>query len=144
MALNYKTLLIQIKLGVLMFLCCRCHGFQYCNSLEDHNTEVIRMTVISLHNKWSFPLMISSLNVTKSRETPQNGQTHPNNSSALADELFERVWPFCGVPADLVTFTEEIFNGKLHVLPVLCMFASSWTISNKLRISQRNQSFDFH
>ena len=24
----------------------------------------------------------------------QNGQTHSNNSSATADELFESVWPF--------------------------------------------------
>ena len=30
---------------------------------------------------------------------PQNGQTHSNNSSVLADELFECVWPFCGVGA---------------------------------------------
>ena len=30
---------------------------------------------------------------------PQNGQTHSNNLSALADELFECVWPFCGVDA---------------------------------------------
>ena len=27
----------------------------------------------------------------------QNGQTHSNNSSAKADELFECVWPFCEV-----------------------------------------------
>ena len=27
--------------------------------------------------------------------TPQNGQTHSNNVSATADELFECVWPFC-------------------------------------------------
>ena len=27
----------------------------------------------------------------------QNGQTHANNSSATADELFEYVWPFCRV-----------------------------------------------
>ena len=31
--------------------------------------------------------------------TPQNGQTHSNNFSATADELFECVWPFCGVGA---------------------------------------------
>ena len=31
--------------------------------------------------------------------TPQNDQTHTNNSSATADELFECVWPFCGVGA---------------------------------------------
>ena len=33
---------------------------------------------------------------------PQNGQTHSNNSStkaAKADELFECLWPFCGVGA---------------------------------------------
>ena len=28
---------------------------------------------------------------------PQNGQTHSNNSSTKADELFECVWPFCKV-----------------------------------------------
>ena len=27
---------------------------------------------------------------------PQNGQTHSNNLSAVADELFECFWPFCG------------------------------------------------
>ena len=26
---------------------------------------------------------------------PQNGKTHSSNSSAKADELFERVWTFC-------------------------------------------------
>ena len=34
--------------------------------------------------------------------TPQIGQTHLNSSSALADELFECVWPFCGVGAQRV------------------------------------------
>ena len=29
--------------------------------------------------------------------TPQNGQTHPNNSSAKGDELFKCVWSFCGI-----------------------------------------------
>ena len=41
----------------------------------------------AVHKKWSFPLKISSVNVT----IPQ-------------------------FAADLVTFTEEIFNGKLHFL----------------------------
>ena len=31
--------------------------------------------------------------------TPQNGQTHLNNSSTFADEFFECVWPFCGAGA---------------------------------------------
>ena len=30
---------------------------------------------------------------------PQNCQTDSNNLSAFADELFECVWPFCGVGA---------------------------------------------
>ena len=29
----------------------------------------------------------------------QNSQTHSNSSSQIADELFECVWPFCGVGA---------------------------------------------
>ena len=44
----------------------------------------------SLHKKWSFPLSISSVNVTKS----------------------------VGNGADLVTFTEEILNRKLHFCAV--------------------------
>ena len=36
-------------------------------------------------------------NITLSAPTPQNGQTQSNNSSAIAEELFECVWPFCGV-----------------------------------------------
>ena len=40
--------------------------------------------------------------LTLSAPTPQNGQTHSNNSSAIADKLFERVWTFCGVGAEMV------------------------------------------
>ena len=32
-----------------------------------------------------------------SAPTPQKSQTHSNNLSAVADELFECVWPFLGV-----------------------------------------------
>ena len=31
--------------------------------------------------------------------SPQNGQTHSTYSSAFAEELFERVGPFCGIGA---------------------------------------------
>ena len=31
--------------------------------------------------------------------TRWKGQTHSNNSSVTADELFDCVWPFCGVGA---------------------------------------------
>ena len=34
--------------------------------------------------------------------TSQNGQALLNNSSAVGDELFECVWPFCGVDASKV------------------------------------------
>ena len=36
--------------------------------------------------------------------TPQNGQRHSNNSSAVVSELFESVWPFCGVCAYRANF----------------------------------------
>ena len=39
------------------------------------------------------------VSLTLKSSTPQNGQTHSNYSSATADELFERVWSFCGVGA---------------------------------------------
>ena len=37
------------------------------------------------------------MNSTRSFQapTPQNGQTHSNNSLAKADKLYECVWPFC-------------------------------------------------
>ena len=38
---------------------------------------------------------------------PQNGQTHSNNSPAFGDELFECVWPFCGVGAWKVNGNSE-------------------------------------
>ena len=53
--------------------------------------------VLTLHKKWSFLLRISLVNVTKSQET-----------------------------AHLVTFTEEILNGKLHFL--CSVRASPWNI----------------
>ena len=51
-----------------------------------------------LHKKWSFQLRISSVNVTKSVVSCRFGYKI----------------------ADLVTFTEEIFNGKLHFLCSAC------------------------
>ena len=51
--------------------------------------NLVQVMYGTLHKKWSFPLRIFSINVTKSN--PQ-------------------------FPTDLVKFTEEIFNGKLHFL----------------------------
>ena len=47
---------------------------------------------LPLHKKWSFPLRTSSVNVTKSEETC----------------VFDHI--------NLITFTEETLNGKLHFL----------------------------
>ena len=55
--------------------------------LKYFNLTGIGVYYFSLHKKWSFPLRISSVNVTNPQET-----------------------------ADLVTFTEEILHGKLHFL----------------------------
>ena len=49
----------------------------------------------------------NSVMLTLKAPTPQNGQTHSNNSSTTADKLFEWVWPFCGVGAERV-------NGKIN------------------------------
>ena len=38
-------------------------------------------------------------NLTLWATTPQNGQSHSNNSSITVGELFECVCPFCGVGA---------------------------------------------
>ena len=48
----------------------------YMASIATKTIQTIKMLLISL------------------TPTPQNGQTHSNNSSAIADELFECVWPF--------------------------------------------------
>ena len=40
---------------------------------------------------------LESCPLTLQAPTPENGQTHSNKSSAVADKLFECVWPFCGV-----------------------------------------------
>ena len=45
--------------------------------------------------KYVNPCFYSFLTVYKPSQ--QNGQTHSNNSLAFADELFDCVWPFCGV-----------------------------------------------
>ena len=45
------------------------------------------------------PLKKRNPRLTLKTPIPQNSQTHSNNSSAFADELFECVWPLCGVGA---------------------------------------------
>ena len=50
------------------------------------------------HDKGHF-FIIHFLKINSLAPSPQNGQTHSNNSSAKGGELFECVWPFCGVGA---------------------------------------------
>ena len=40
---------------------------------------------------------------------------HSNNSSAVADELFECVWPFCGVGAYRVNHSVPGNNKRSHI-----------------------------
>ena len=53
------------------------------------------MKTWSFH-KGSFPNFSSNVKPLKV-PNPQNCQTQSNNSSTVADELFQCVWPFCGV-----------------------------------------------
>ena len=46
------------------------------------------------------------------------------------------MWPNPQFPADLVTFSEEIFNGKLHFL---CSASKSWSYSTKYQIDFKNE-----
>ena len=49
----------------------------------------------------------SDLNFTLYARTPQNGQIHSNNSSAVANELFECVWPLLGVGVQMLVKTKK-------------------------------------
>ena len=75
----------------------------------------IQFTDFKKHYEWLYSKSINSFKITfrpNGRKlltvnefgvltlyawAPQNDQTHANNSSAIADDLFERVWPLCGV-----------------------------------------------
>ena len=43
------------------------------------------------------PIRLIKEILTLQVSNPQNGQTHSNNSPAVAGKLFESVWSFCGV-----------------------------------------------
>ena len=46
--------------------------------------------------------------------TPQNGQTHSNNSSATADKLFKCTLLFCGVCAKRVKDEERLNTFEIN------------------------------
>ena len=54
-----------------------------------------------------------SANFSKVAGSPQNGQTHSNNSWAVADELFECVSPFCRRPATLLNLA--LLHGRFSL-----------------------------
>ena len=45
------------------------------------------------------------------------------------------MWPYLQFPVDLVTFTEEIFNGKLHCFP--SVYKTLWNIHDVV-FSEKN------
>ena len=53
------------------------------------------------------------VNLTLSAPTPQIGHTHSNNLLAKTDELFECVWPYCGVGAKKVKGINSRFFHKV-------------------------------
>ena len=68
----------------------------------------------SLRSSFRYMIFLSKLLEKASKEpltlkapTPQNGQTHSNNSSA-ADEFFECIWPFGGFGAGFYTMQRRI------------------------------------
>ena len=103
--------------------------------------------------KWNLPLGTFLVNMTKS--APENGQRHSNNSLALADELFECFWLFCGddfayllkkllmekfsfgavsMKCFLLFYVSMLFNASMEVFNVL---AYIWFATIKYLASQR-------
>ena len=76
------------------------HIHKFVDLLEETGSALlsvkVKIVTITLHKKWSFPLRIFSVNVTK----PQFPHIYWRNPD----------------PADFLTFTEEILNEKLHFL----------------------------
>ena len=70
-------------------------------------------------------------------------------------DFFQQMWPNPQLPADFVTFTEEILIGKLHFLcSVLCTFQGEFHQKNQIKFLRlakayfkydvRISSFNFH
>ena len=67
--------------------------------------------------------------------SPQNGQTHSNNSLAIADKLFECVWLFCGVGA----WSINSFQTNVHLQYHMKTSDSLW-FSDIFRVHWRRTS----
>ena len=48
-------------------------------------------------------------------------------------DFFSKFWPNPQFPADLVTFTEEILNGKLHFLCSVTRLLNGWISDSPLK-----------
>ena len=72
--------------------------------------------------EWSFQKIQPNVtSLTLLAPISQNGQTHSNNSLAVADELFECVWPFCGIGAlrDKVRHLKDFWPEYENVEPLI-------------------------
>ena len=63
--------------------------------------------------------------------TAQNGQTHWNNLSTVADELFECVWSFCGIGAWRVKFKKK---------KLMTIIFNDYYVSSILKLSDKKGS----
>ena len=77
---------------------------------------VLKLVLRTLSSIWW-----SSKQLTLYVSIPQNGQTHPNNSSAFGDELFECVWPFCRISASQKSII--IIIGTISLYKVMFEFS---------------------
>ena len=113
--------------------------------------KLCKHRMVALHKKWSFPLRISSVNVTKSATTDLPTFTEETLIGKLhffvqcmffkllkhSMVTVHKKWSFpirIFSVADLVTFTEEILNGKLHFLCVSNTYKTNLTkLSSQLK-----------
>ena len=88
---------------------------------------------LSLHKKWRFPLRISVVNVTKSAKIiflTLDTRTYLCVSGPTCVYQGVRNVSF----ADLVTFTEQILNEKLHFLCSVCSCSiCSWDLPHSCK-----------
>ena len=126
--LSQLLALINCYFLIVFFSCCCFFQWKNLHSCEDNQREwrIIRgvfrtllpWTIFAKHKILDVfdrvlntpPMMVSVRQRLFSRfrtfsfltilvPTPQNGQTHSISTSAVANELLECVWPFCGVGA---------------------------------------------
>ena len=85
------------------------------------------LTEFNFETIWDLKETIGSLTTNPLSANPQNGQTHSNKElSAFADELFECVWPFCGVGSYRVKKVILDTQADVFCTDVLCDRSEDW------------------